>query len=378
MAEDQDQDEKTLPATQRRIERAREEGQTARSAELVSAAGLTAACAAWWLAGRGWINDAEQLLRGGLQLTRAQSIDSEQIFPRLGDLVQQALLIFAPIGAVALVSGVAASMALGGWIFSWKAVAPQANRLSPLAAAQRIFSLQGAGELVKMLLKAGLLGLAGGMAVWQYRETAAALPAMALPQSLGVMGGMLLSALGYLVLSMLLIAALDVPFQLWRYYKGLRMSPEEVKREAKETEGDPHIKARIRAQQREMARRRMMAEVPKADVIVTNPTHYAVALSYRDGEMRAPRIVAMGVDAIAFKIRELGNAHRVPVLEAPPLARALYTHGEIGDDVPVALYGAVAEVLAWVYQLRLPATGRPVAVPRDIAVPAGLDPAEVV
>jgi flagellar biosynthetic protein FlhB len=176
--------------------------------------------------------------------------------------------------------------------------------------------------------------------------------------------------------SLALIALIDVPFQIWHYRSKLKMSREDLRREAKEQEGDPQVKAAIRSQQREMARKRMMAAVPTADVVVVNPTRYAVALRYDEGKMRAPRVVAKGMHLIAGRIRELAETHRVPVLQAPPLARALYRHAEIGDEVPAALYAAVAEVLAWVFQLRryAQAGGPAPAAPVDIAVPAELDP----
>jgi flagellar biosynthetic protein FlhB len=176
---------------------------------------------------------------------------------------------------------------------------------------------------------------------------------------------------------MAIVAAADVPFQLWRHADGLKMSKEEVRRENRESEGDPIVKSAIRAQQRAMARRRMMADVPKADVIVTNPTHYAVALRYDDGAMRAPRVIAKGADALAAKIREVGREHSVPVLESPALARALYHHTELGDEIPAALYTAVAEVLAYVFQLRrhnqhgeaAPQPLRAVPVPSELDTP---------
>jgi flagellar biosynthetic protein FlhB len=173
-----------------------------------------------------------------------------------------------------------------------------------------------------------------------------------------------------------LIAAVDVPLQLWEHARKLRMTREELRQESKETEGDPQVKAHIRSQQREMARRRMMAEIPKADVVVTNPTHYAVALSYQDGAMRAPRVVAKGAHLLAARIRALAEAHQVPILEAPPLARALYRHAELGDEIPATLYTAVAEVLAYVYQLRRQReAGGPVPqLPELLPLPAGLDP----
>ena len=182
--------------------------------------------------------------------------------------------------------------------------------------------------------------------------------------------------------AMALVAAVDVPFRLWDHHRKLKMTKEEVRQENKETEGDPHVKARIRAQQRAMARKRMMAEIPKADVIVTNPTHYSVALKYED-KMRAPRVVAKGAHLLALKIREIGQQHQVPLLEAPPLARALYHHAELGDEIPHKLYNAVAEVLAYVYQLRrYRESGKSAEFakapqfPDDLPVPAELDPGE--
>jgi len=181
---------------------------------------------------------------------------------------------------------------------------------------------------------------------------------------------------------MAVVAAVDVPFRLWDHHRKLKMTKEEVRQENKETEGDPHIKARIRAQQRAMARRRMMTEIPSADVIVTNPTHYSVALKYEDGRMRAPRVVAKGAHLVALIIREVAREHAVPLLEAPPLARALYHHAELGDEIPQTLYNAVAEVLAYVYQLRRyrkseesgENPGTAPQVPNDLPVPAELDP----
>ena len=176
--------------------------------------------------------------------------------------------------------------------------------------------------------------------------------------------------------AMIFIVVLDLPYQLWNFYNKLKMTKEQLRQEAKESEGDPHVKARIRAQQREVARRRMMAEVPGADVVVTNPTHYAVALKYSEGKMGAPRVVAKGADLVAAKIRELAAEHRVPLLEAPPLARALFRHTEIGDEIPATLYAAVAEVLAYVFQLRHfeKAGGAYPAAPTALPVPPELDP----
>jgi flagellar biosynthetic protein FlhB len=176
--------------------------------------------------------------------------------------------------------------------------------------------------------------------------------------------------------SLALIVLIDAPWQLWSHFRKLRMSREDVRQENKESEGDPHVKGRIRQQQRAMARRRMMAQVPGADVVVTNPTHYAVALAYAEGRGSAPRVVAKGSGLVAARIRALAEGHRVPVLSAPPLARALFHHVDLGREIPVELYAAVAQVLAWVYQLRRWNSGQgaePI-VPGGLAVPEGMDP----
>ncbi len=198
--------------------------------------------------------------------------------------------------------------------------------------------------------------------------------------ALALFGPMIMFAAVGLVVGLGVIAAIDVPFQLWRYYAGLRMTKEELRQEMKELEGDPQLKARIRSQQREIARRRMMAEVPKADVVVTNPTRFAVALKYDRESMGAPKVVAKGMNLVAQKIRDLASEHKVPLMEAPPLARALYRHSDIGDPIPVALYTAVAEVLAYVYQLGEYLTAGGVTAPPQppiaIAVPEGMDPGD--
>jgi flagellar biosynthetic protein FlhB len=226
--------------------------------------------------------------------------------------------------------------------------------------------------------------LIGGIIWWVVRKEQDhlfALISQSIEAALGSFGRILLFAALALIVGLALIAAIDVPFQLWQYYKRLRMTKEEVRQEYKEMEGDPQLKARIRSQQREMARKRMMSEVPKADVVVTNPTHFAVALKYDSENMGAPQVVAKGMNGVAQKIRELAEANSVPVLEAPPLARALYRHANIGDQVPAALYTAVAEVMAYIYQLRqfMTAGGQilPPQLPGAIAVPEGFDPGAV-
>ncbi len=261
-------------------------------------------------------------------------------------------------------------------------MAPDFKRLNPLTGIGRIFSLNSLVELAKALLKATLIGGVGIWTMWHNKEAVLSLISMPITAGAADMGELVITSFIAIAGSMVLIATVDVPFQLWEHHRKLKMTKEEVRQENKETEGDPHVKGRIRAQQRAMARKRMMAEIPKADVIITNPTHYSVALKYEEGKMRAPRLVAKGTHLMALKIREVGQEHQVPVLEAPPLARALYHHAELGDEIPQPLYNAVAEVLAYVYQLRRYREGGGYAggagnlpkAPDALMVPAELDP----
>jgi flagellar biosynthetic protein FlhB len=240
-----------------------------------------------------------------------------------------------------------------------------------------MFSVRSVVELGKAIAKAALIGGVATWLMWHNKEALIALATESAQAGVEHAGRLIAICFVTMIGGMGLIAAVDVPFQIWDYRRKLRMTREELRQEAKETEGDPQIKARVRSVQREMARRRMMAEVPNADVVVTNPAHYAVALKYRDGSMRAPVVVAKGADLVAARIREIAGEHRVPLLEAPPLARALYAHTELGAEIPEALYRGVAEVLAYVFQLRhyRQHGGAEPQAPHEIHVPADLDPA---
>jgi flagellar biosynthetic protein FlhB len=275
------------------------------------------------------------------------------------------------------VAALMAPLALGGWLFASKSFMPDFSRLSPLQGLGRMFSSHSLVELGKAIAKSLLVGGVGAWMVWRKLPEAVALMNAPVQEALLHLMELVLYVCGVVSGSLLLVVALDVPWQLWTFYKKLRMTKEEVKQEMKETDGDPHIKARIRQQQRAMARRRMMTEVPKADVVVTNPTHFAVALRYEEGGMGAPRVVAKGTEEVAARIRELAAEHRVPILSAPPLARALHRHVELGHEIPAGLYTAVAEILAWVYQLKhwhysngpQPSGPTELVVPDELAVP---------
>lgn len=368
--------ERTEPASSRRLEQAREEGQVPHSRELAAFVVMLAGIGGLWATGA-WVGRrAQDILVHGLSFGRQAAFDDHLLTATLASLGLEAMTLMAPLFLLVVAAALLTPFLLGGWIFTAKPIAPDLARLDPVKGFGRMFSMHGLGELVKALLKTLLIGALITWLVWREGGALLDLPGLEVGAALAGFGRLLfLSGLAVL-LGMAAVAAIDVPFQLWQYYSRLRMTREELRQELKETEGDPQLKARIRSQQREMARKRMMAEVPKADVVVTNPTHFAVALKYDAGRMGAPQVVAKGMNLVAGRIRELAEEHRVPILEAPPLARALHRHVEIGAQVPAGLYTAVAEVMAYVYQLQRFAEGQgPVPVlPSAIAVPADLDP----
>jgi flagellar biosynthetic protein FlhB len=367
--------ERTEPASPRRLEQAREEGQVARSSELNTFVMLLTGAGGLWLTGEHLYTQLGSLLKRGLTFDADGFASPAHMLEPLGRQAADALLACAPLLALLVIAALAAPQLLGGWLFTASALRFDFKRVDPLAGFGRLFSWQALAELAKALAKAALVSVVAVAVLWHYKDPLLELTALPLDSAAAQAARLAVASLALIAGALALVAAADVPFQLWRHADGLKMSKEEVRRENRETEGDPHVKAAIRSQQREMARRRMMADVPKADVIVTNPTHYAVALRYDDSAMRAPRVVAKGADAVAAKIRELGEAHRVPVLESPPLARALYRHAELGDEIPAALYTAVAEVLAYVFQLRrhnLHGEAAPQPL-REVPVPVELD-----
>lgn len=379
MAEESDL-EKTEPASPRRLEKAHEEGQVARSRELVTFVMLTTGIAALWAMGEVMGSHFGSAMRNGLQFERASAFDASHMMVQAGTAVLHALQALMPLLALMLVAALVAPMMLGGWLLSGKSLAPKFSKLNPVAGISRMFSAESLAELLKTIVKSLLIG---GVAWWVLSGK--------LPAIMGLMNEPVTSALPHtlrlvvicctlIIASLLLVAGIDVPYQLWSHARKLRMSREDLRQEQKESDGDPQVKAQIRRQQQQMAKRRMMAEVPKADIIVTNPTHYAVALKYLDKEMRAPRVIAKGADLVALRIRAMAEENKIPILEAPPLTRALYRHTQLGQEIPVALYAAVAEVLAWAYQLqRLHSEGgeggEVPRTPQNLPVPDSLDPA---
>lgn len=374
MAEDSDQ-EKTEQPTGRRISQAREEGQVPHSRELGSFLVLMVAAAAFWLLG-GWLAErAMMIMRKGLTMDPVFLKEPELALVRLTDLGFDALFSFSPLVLAMIVASLIPPFVLNAWVFAPKALMPNLGRMDPLAGIGRMFSWNSLMELLKAVLKALLIGGVAVFLVWREWEDIFGLLGQPLESGLATAGHLLTFTFLMIVSAMVVIVAADVPFQIWQYYDKLKMTKEQVRQEMKEMDGDPMVKGRIRSLQREAARRRMMAAVPQADVIVTNPTHYAVALSYKEG-MGAPKVLAKGMGGIAQKIKSLGAEHGVPLLEAPPLARALYKHTEVDDQIPGSLYAAVAEVLAYVYQLNQWRTtgGNYPTPPKDLDVPPELVP----
>lgn len=375
MAEESDL-EKTEPASARRLEQAREEGQVPHSRELGAFLILLAAAGAFWLMGSWFAQRVAATFRRGLTLDGKLMRDPGQMLVRFSDLSLDVLLTFSPLLLLLMIAAAATPFLLNSVNFAPKALVPDFSRMNPIKGLQRLFSMSGLVDMLKAVAKALLVGGMAAWVIWSERNELILL--LTQPIEVGLVSAGQLVAFSFLavVSVMLVIVAIDVPFQLWHYHDKLKMTRDELRKEAKELEGDPHVKGRIRSLQREAARRRMMAAVPQADVIVTNPTHFAVALSYKSG-MAAPRVVAKGMGEVARRIREIGAENGVPLLEAPGLARALHRHVDLDREVPGTLYAVVAEALAWVYQLsawrqnggNYPLPPQNLPVPLELAVP---------
>ena len=368
--------DRKLPATQRRIEKARGEGQVARSRDLGhlgalgAGVGLLAVFAPDITA---WLN---RLVADALRFDAAQLVHAGTMVERLSALSQRTLALLLPLFATVVVVALAGGALAGGWNLTWEPLQPKFDKLNPLAGLKRVFAGPQLVDTLKACLLATVLGGAAALVLSRQWTLHAQLLAMPLPAALAEGGRLLLSGLLLLVGVLAVFALVDVPLQRQLLRRRLRMSIEEVKKEMKEVEGNAEVKGKMKLRMREMVGRRMLAAVPRADLVVMNPTHYAVALKYDEAMMAAPRVVAKGADLLALRMRDLARDAKVPVLQAPPLARALYAHCEVDREIPARLFGAVAQVLAWVYQVRdAMAAGRPLPgeAPRP-DVPADMDP----
>jgi flagellar biosynthetic protein FlhB len=350
VAEEAQQD-RTERATPKRREDARKKGDVPRSRELTMTGVMLSGAGALLLLSGPIGGDLVDAFASGFTIERELLLDERYLVPAFAQIASKGFLSLLPLGVVLLCAVFLSAAAIGGWSFSLKAAAFKAERLSPLKGIKRIFGANGLNELLKAVAKFSLVGLIAVSWLWYSTEDLLSLGrqpvAAAIQSSLKMCGvSLLVVSLGLIV-----IAAFDVPFQLWQYEKKLRMTRQQVKDEFKETEGRPEVKARVRALQQQIATRRMMEELPTADVVITNPTHFAVALKYDDTSMGAPKVIAKGKDLVAKRIREVAAEHNVPLFSAPPLARVLFRTSEIGDEIPARLYTAVAQILAYIYQL---------------------------
>ncbi|WP_312240759.1 flagellar biosynthesis protein FlhB [Pantoea sp.] len=367
--------EKTEEPTPHRRAKAREEGQIPRSKELTSLMMLLVGWALIVFGGERMIGQLLQLLHNGLNFDRGLLLDNGAAARRIFGLFTAAAFAVAPVLLGLFITAIASPILLGGLYFSAKPLSMDFKRLNPLAGFKRMFSTQVVSELVKSLSKAVLVGIACALFIFSNKLALLQLIDQPLPVAFRHAGTLISGCLLVVILTLIPLVGYDVFYQVMSNLKKLRMSRQEIRDEFKQQEGDPHVKGRIRQLQRAAARQRMMADVPRADVIVNNPTHYAVALSYKEGAMAAPTLLAKGAGEVALRIREAAAEHGVPMLEAPPLARALYRHCEIGEQIPAALYSAVAEVLAWVYGLKRwrKGNGALPKKPENLPVPAALD-----
>ena len=369
MAEEQTGQERTEQPTERRLQEARKKGQVPRSRELNTMLSLILASIALMVLGGNISQSIMQISVEGFSVSRELAFDASQLPFQFMYMASQTLLALSPFMAVMLVAALAGPLMMGGWSFSLETISFKFEKLNPIKGLARIFSLKGLVELVKALAKFVLLLGAAILVFFTIDQQLLSLTSMT-PKAAGLEAvTVLVRVLLILSATTILIVALDVPFELWNHQKQLRMTKQEVKDEMKETDGNPQVKQRIRTVQRQLAESRMMEDVKTADVVITNPTHYAVALQYLDRPGSAPRVVAKGKDLTALRIRSIATEHDIPLFEAPPLARALYRSTEIGHEIPHVLSMAVARVLAYVFQLKNAGPTDYVPKPADLDIP---------
>ncbi|MFC3149872.1 flagellar biosynthesis protein FlhB [Litoribrevibacter euphylliae] len=374
MAEEDSSQEKTEEATPRRLEKAREEGDVPRSRELSTFTVLMAGAVGLWVFGDRIVNSVIGMMKDNLSIERAAIYDTKQMAIHLASAANEVVLALVPLMGVLTVAAIIGPLGLGGWNFASKAIMPKGSRINPISGLKRMFSMRSLVELVKGLLKVTLVGGLAVLIMDWYQTEILFLPMESMESALAHSANIILWSAIALSASTLIIAAIDVPYQIYEHAKKLKMSMQDIKDEFKETEGKPEVKRKVRQLQMEMAQRRMMGDVPDADVIITNPTHYSVALKYDPSISSAPIMLAKGADQIALKIREIGNEYDIPILEAPPLARSIYYNTEIGDEIPEGLYVAIAQVLAYIFQMDQYMAGRGPKPkdPKDFPIPDDL------
>ncbi|MEZ9719798.1 flagellar biosynthesis protein FlhB [Vibrio cyclitrophicus] len=351
MAESDGQ-ERTEDATPKRLQQAKEKGQVARSKELASASVLIVGAISLMWFGESMAKALFEAMQRLFSLSRDEIFDTNKLFEIAGGALVNLLFPLFLILITLFVAAVIGAAGVGGVNFSMQAAMPKASKLNPLSGIKRMFGLQSWVELLKSILKVALVS---GMAIYLIQASQNDLMQLSMdvyPQNIFHALDILLNFILLISCSLLIVVAIDIPFQIWQHADQLKMTKQEVKDEFKDTEGKPEVKGRIRMLQREAAQRRMMADVPQADVIVTNPEHFSVALRYKQNQDKAPIVVAKGVDHMAMKIREIARENDIYIIPAPPLARALYHTTELEQQIPDGLFTAVAQVLAYVFQLK--------------------------
>ncbi len=373
---DSSSQDKNLPATAQRLKKAREDGNIPRSKDLSNLAVLGGGAAMLVALMPMGFEALRSTLKAQLHFNHNQLQQPTQVIEVLTGAFGNGLMIYLPLGILMLMVAVGTSFVAGSWALSVKPITPDLSHLSPLKGIGRLFSKQQLFETTKLSILTAIVGTVGWHFLSSHVALFATLVLQPLEGALGQLGQWLMFGVASLMAVVVVVAMVDFPMQKFLYGERMKMSMQEVKQEHKQSEGDPQMKGRRRQRQREMAQRNSIAAVPRADLIVMNPTHYAVALQYDDATMNAPRVIAKGADLIAMKIRDVAKEHKIPVLQAPMLARALYAHAEIDGEIPSALYTAVAQVLAYVYQLKAAMSGKgamPGAAPTP-EVPRELDP----
>lgn len=373
MSESQD---KNLPATERKLHKTREDGQGARSRDLSHLAILGTGALLMLMGTQPLIHHMREAVARQLVFNAAAAKTPAMMLERLQPMLLLGLGIAIIFALVTTMASVLSGVAAGGWIFSFKPIQPKFSKLNPLSGFKNLFSKQQLTTVVKMVLMTIVLSFVA----WKYMSAniaeIASVSAQPSPMALSMVGSWLSTGVTLLLVVVLLVAVIDVPLQAFLFKSRLKMSHEEVKQEHKESDGNPQLKGKLRQKQREIADRASVSAVPRADFVVTNPTHYAVALRYDDATMAAPQVIAKGTDLVALKIREIAGTHKIPVLESPMLARALYAHADLDQAIPAGLYTAVAQVLAYVYRLKAALSGQG-PMPEELGeppVPVELDP----
>lgn len=368
--------DRNLPASERKLQKARDDGQVARSTDLKNLAVLGTGAAALLALSPLMFERFRLALGQQLSFDAAAVLQPANMLSRLQDMTMIGLLGSIGFGAMVLLAVAVSSVAAGGWVTSLKPVLPDLSRLSPLKGISGLFSKKKLAEVVKMTLVSVILIVIAAVFLKSHIETLATLVLQPSSSAMRHLMDWLVTGMGLLLLVVLAVALIDVPLQSFLHKSQLKMSRQEMKDEHKESDGNPLMKGQRRAKQRELAQRSSIREVPKADFVLMNPTHYAVAIQYDDQTMDAPRVISKGADLLAMKIRDIAKAHDIPVLQAPPLARALYANAELDQSIPASLYTAVAQVLAYVYRLKAALRGEgpsPGELPEPV-VPPELDP----